>query len=357
MGGELGEMDIKIPVNPEILKTISRIDHFRTFWAGGTSVPPEQLARMRALARVQSVGSSCRIAGIRASESDVIAVLAGMPLPLPESAELVGYAAAMDRSFPASGPIVTFDELAALNAIVMGKPGNPPPPSTLRESPLHLEVFDAEGHAQGRVLQTLPPRLLQDKIEDLVSWLELELRGGEQHAVLVAGTFFIYATSISPFERGNGRTCRVILPHLLRRAGYGFVDYASLERVFDEMRLAYYDAIDEAETRIWTDEADLTPWMSFFVESLSALTTRLQGKIDLERRARELPPLQRAILDAIRENGTGAASLLMAKTGANRNTLKDNLRRLVDRGLLERIGSKRGTIYRLSMGEAQDTSS
>ena len=84
------------------------------------------------------------------------------------------------------------------------------------------------------------------------------------------------------------------------------------------------------------------------------MTIRLQAKIDLESRARELPPLQRAILDTIRENGTGAASLLMAKTGANRNTLKDNLRRLVDRGLLERSGSKRGTIYRLSMGYPPD---
>jgi hypothetical protein len=354
LGGELGEMDIRIPVNPEILKAISRIDQFRSFWAGGTSVLPEQLARMRETARFHSVASSCRIAGIRVSESDVVAALAGVPSSSAESNDLVGYAAAMDRTFPALGPIATFDELAALNAVVVGKPGNPPPPSVLRETPLHLEVFDAEGRALGRVLQTLPPRLLHDKIEDLVSWLELELRGGEQHALLVAGTFFIYLTSISPFETGNGRTARVILPHLLRRAGYGFVDYSSLELVFDEMRFAYYDAIDEAETKIWTEEADLTPWMSFFFESLQALTMRLQGKIDLESRARELPPLQRAILDTIRENGTGAAALLMAKTGANRNTLKDNLRRLVDRGLLERIGSKRGTIYRLSVGETSD---
>jgi Fic family protein len=146
----------------------------------------------------------------------------------------------------------------------------------------------------------------------------------------------------------------VILPHLLRRQGFGFVDYSSLERVFDDLRLAYYDAIDDAQTKIWTDEADLTPWLSFFVESVQALTMRLQAKIDLEARARELPPLQRAIIETIRENGTGAASLLMASTGANRNTLKDNLRRLVDRGLLERIGSKRGTIYRLAPGEPPD---
>ena len=354
MGVELGEMDLKIPVNPEILKTISRIDQFRGICAGGTTVSPEHLARLRAAARAQSVSSSCRIAGIRAGDADVASVLAGTVSPAPENVELAGYAAAIDRAFPSSGPIVTLDELAALNAVVVGKPGNPPPPSALRETPLHLEVFDDEGRALGRVLQTLPPRLLQDKIEDLLSWLELELRGGEQHVLLVAGAFFIYFSSISPFERGNGRTARVILPHLLRRAGYAFVDYASLERVFDELRFDYYDAIDEAETKIWTDEADLSPWIAFFIESLQALTMRLQAKIDLESRARELPPLQRAILDTIRENGTGAASLLMAKTGANRNTLKDNLRRLVDRGLLERSGSKRGTVYRLSMGDPQD---
>lgn len=354
MGGELGEMDSKITVSPEILKTISRIDQFRDIWAGGTCVMPEQLAAMRAIARVQSVAASCRIAGIRARESEVAAVLAGTGSAVEEAAEVAGYAAAIDRSFPASNPIVTFEELAALNAVVMGKPGNPPPPSALREKPLHLEVFDAEGRALGRVLQTLPPRLLQDKIEDLVSWLELELRGGTQHSLLVAGTFFIYMTSISPFERGNGRTARVILPHLLRRQGFGFIDYGSLERVFDDMRFAYYDAIDGAQTKIWTDEADLSPWLSYFVESLQALTMRLQAQIDIESRARELPPLQRAILETIRENGTGAASLLMATTGANRNTLKDNLRRLVDSGLLERIGSKRGTIYRLAADESRD---
>ena len=348
-------MDAKIPVNPEILKAISKIDQFRGIWAGGTAVSPEQLGQLRAVARVQSVTSSCRIAGIRASEEAVTAILTGSATPATEYVELAGYAAALDRAFPAFGPIVTFDELAALNAVVLGKPGNPPPPSALRETPLHLEVFDAEGRAQGRVLQTLPPRLLQDKIEDLASWLELELRGGTEHPLLIAGGFFIYYTAISPFERGNGRTVRVVLPHLLRRAGYGFVDYVSLDRIFDELRFAYYDAIDQAQTKIWTDEADLSPWMAFFVECLQALIMRLQAKMDLEARARELPPLQRAILETIREHGTGAASLLMTTTGANRNTLKDNLRRLVERGLLERIGSKRGTIYRLSSVESTES--
>ena len=42
------------------------------------------------------------------------------------------------------------------------------------------------------------------------------------------------------------------------------------------------------------------------------------------------------------------AGLLIQATGANRNTLKDNLRRLVERGVLEKTGQRRGTRYRLA---------
>jgi Fic family protein len=301
---------------------------------------------------VQSVAGSCRIAGIRVAEAEVATVLSDGGAMTPLQLEIAGYATAIDRAFPHLGPLVTGDEIAVLNAVLMGKLGDPPPPSPIRDTPLHLEVFDADGRALGRVLQTLPPRLLRDKIENLVTWLELELRSSDRHPLLVVGAVFIFFTAISPYERGNGRTARVMLPHLLRRAGYGFADYASLERVFDEMRLGYYDSIDASQTKLWTDEADLTPWLTFFLRALSVLATRLQAKVDLEVQARELPPLQRAILETIREHGTGAASLLLAATGANRNTLKDNLRRLVDRGLLERIGSKRGTFYRIASGEA-----
>lgn len=350
-------MDVRLPTNTEILKLVSQIEDFRSFWAGGSAISPDRLASLHRSARVQSAAASCRIAGIRVTEDEVSAILDGQAPPSHLIPEISGYAAAIERAFPNAGPIVTADEIGVLNALVMGRPGDPPAPSPLRETPLHLEVFDADGRALGRVLQTLPPRLLRDKLEDLLTWVELELRGGEQHPLLVTGALFLYFTAISPFERGNGRTARIMVPHLLRRAGYGFVDFASLERVFDEIRLAYYDAIDASETKLWTDEADLAPWLVFYLEALVAVTARLRAKVDLELRARELPPLQRAILETIREHGAGAAGLLLTSTGANRNTLKDNLRRMVERGLLERIGSKRGTFYRLASGEPPAPSS
>ena len=77
----------------------------------------------------------------------------------------------------------------------------------------------------------------------------------------------------------------------------------------------------------------------------------LLQKIELERDVLDYPPLQQAILSTVREHGSVDAGLLLRATGANRNTLKDNLRRLVDRGALEKTGQRRGTRYRLAVAE------
>lgn len=268
-----------------------------------------------------------------------------------EAREILGYAEAMERSFPSDGPLVTTGEIRRLHAVLLGLPGNPPEQSAWRDGPLHLEAFDAEGKATGRVFQTLPPRMIPDKLEDLATWLELELRSHEHHPVLVIGAFMLVFLAISPFERGNGRLARLMSALTLRRVGYGYLPYASLERVMEEMRDVYHDTLDAGETKLWNGEADLAPWLGFILEALRRHRARVQAKIDLERRALDFSPLQRTIVDTVREHGTVRAGLLLAATGSNRNTLKDNLRRLVSQGVLHRIGEKRGTFYRIATAE------
>jgi Fic family protein len=344
-------MDFKIQLTPEILTSVSRLDHFRGVWAAGTLVPPDRLTRLKEASRIRSVGASSRMSGVRVTDAEVAGLLRGEALPVREGKEVLGYAEAMDRPFPSDGPLVTPEEVRKMHAVLLGVTDNPEAPSAWRAEPLHLEAFDADGRAIGRVFQTLPPRLLAEKMDDLTTWLEIELRSGEQHPLLVVAAFTLAFLAASPFSRGNGRIGRLLAVHLLRRVGYGYLPYASLERVMEEMRYAYHDALDVAETRIWTGEADLSPWIRFFLEALDRHRERVEVKIDLERRSLELSPLQRAILEAVREHGTVAASLLMVATGTNRNTLKDNLRRLVERGLIERLGERRGSIYRLASGE------
>ena len=109
----MGDMEPRIAVDPELLKLVSKLDHFRGLWVAGVGLPPERLLALRRVARMQSVASSCRIAGNKASEGEVASLLSGETPATMEAAELLGYATAIDRRFPFHGPLVTFDEVKA----------------------------------------------------------------------------------------------------------------------------------------------------------------------------------------------------------------------------------------------------
>ena len=191
--------------------------------------------------------------------------------------------------------------------------------------------------------------MLEQKLEELVTWLEFELRDEKLHPVLVVGAFVHGLLVASPFASCNARLSRVLIAKLLQRAGYEHLPFASVEKVIEDEREAYLDAFDRSQARFWKGEADLGPWLTFFFEMLAEHRRRVDALLERERGALELPPLQQAILQTVREHGTVDAGLLLKETGANRNTLKDNLRRLVERGALERTGERRGTRYRLGV--------
>jgi len=287
-------------------------------------------------------------------DRDVAAVLDGGSTTPPDTRAILGYAAALTAPLPGPDRCIDLEAIRAVNRIVLAQEGDEGPGGKWREEVMNREAFDAHGQALGWVFPTLPPRLIPEKAEDLLTWLECELRGGERHPVLVVGGFMLGFLAVSPFIRGNGRTSRVLIRHLLTRAGYEHLPFASLEREFERDREAYLNALFQARTGVWSGDADLAPWLAFFLAAVDRHRDRVEAKLTTEKQALELPPLQREILDAVHEHGTVNAALLLRATGANRNTLKDNLRRLVDRGVLLRTGQKRGTRYRLAAAVDED---
>jgi Fic family protein len=297
---------------------------------------------------IQSVAASCRLTGIHVTDHDAAGVLREGSRTLPEAGAILGYAAAMELPLPESGALLSSDDLRKINSLILGREGAKDGDPPWRIEPLHREAFDSEGKVLGWVFPTLPPHLIEEKIEDLLTWLEFELLQGEQHPALVIATFTLAFLAISPFERGNGRTARVLIGRLLQRAGYGYIPYGSLESQIEKGREGYLEALMQARVRLWSGESDLEPWMLFFLEMLDSHRERVETKLALERQNQTYPPLQREILETVREHGSVDAALLLQATGANRNTLKDNLRRMVQKGLLDKTGQRRGTRYQLA---------
>lgn len=337
-------IQFEIPVSQSTLNTVSRIDRFQGDWSAGRGIPAERLATLKAAARIQSIGASCRLSGIHVADTEVSGILRGASLDLFDHKAVQGYSDAIDVEL-GEGVLIDASTLRHLNSVVLGEPSQPTP---WRTSQSHCETFDTAGHATGRVIPILPPRLIQEKLEDLLTWYELESRGKQRHPLTTIGVFVLGLMAISPFEHGNGRTIRVLTDHLLLRAGYDYVPYGSVESRMEDLREVYYDTFDQSQSGMWSGDANVSPWLEYFMEVLDRHRENVEAKLTLERAAADLSPLQRAILDTVREHGTVDAGLLLEATGANRNTLKDNVRRLVSRGMLEKAGERRAARYRLA---------
>ncbi len=345
-------MRFRIPINGKILNRVASIDHLRGVWADGAALGTERRDEVEAATVVASTIAACRLAAVAVTADRIRELLAGTESPRnSEEREVVGYARALAAPDPGGDGLLGTVEIRRLHATLMGADGGLPEPSPWRDRPCLPEAFDADGTALGRVFTTLPPHVVPDTMEDLTTWLEMELRSREHHPLLVIGTFTLGVLAANPFDAGNLRLALVLATRILVRHGYGFLRFHSVEEAVDAARERLYDAFDASQTHIWNGEADLEPWLDFFVERLESQARAVAALLDAERRASAFSPLQRAIVDTVRENGTAEAGLLIRTLGTNRNTLKDNLRRLVDRGVLEKMGERRGTRYRIAAAQ------
>ena len=347
-------MKFRIPINGQILNRVASIDHFRGVWADGTALGADRRDDLAAETVVASTVAACRLAAVAVTRERIRELLGGSEAPRnSEEREVAGYARALTAAVPAGDGLLGTVEIRVVHATLLGADGDPPQPSPWRDAPCQPEAFDADGKAMGRVFTTLPPHVVPTTMEDLTTWLEMELRSREHHPLLVIGTFTLGVLAANPFAAGNLRLALVLATRVLERHGYGFLRYSSVEAAVDARRERLYDAFDASQTHIWNGEADLEPWLDFFVERLETQASAVAQLLDAERRASAFSPLQRAIVETVRENGTAEAGLLIRALGTNRNTLKDNLRRLVDRGVLEKMGERRGTRYRIAAAQAR----
>jgi Fic family protein len=182
----------------------------------------------------------------------------------------------------------------------------------------------------------------------LVDWTRAALAAGELHPLLVIGVFVVDFLAIHPFQEGNGRLSRILTTLLLLRAGYEYVPYASLESVVEERKDDYYLALRRTQQTLRSEQPDWQPWIQFFLDALLEQKRRLERRLEREQIVLgSLPELSMQLLETCRERGRITVAEATRLTGANRNTIKDHLRRLTKAGQLVRHGAGRGTWYGL----------
>jgi Fic family protein len=303
---------------------------------------PQKLSTLREIARIQSVESSNAIEGITASSERIreLVVKGARPENRPEE-EIAGYRVVLDtiNSSAASMPF-TPSVVEQLHRDLYQFTNMPA--GRFKKVENSIEEIGADGVRAVR-FQTVSAVETPAAMKELHERFAAASESGVHHPLLLVGCYVFDFLAIHPFLDGNGRISRLLTLLALYQAGYEIGRYVSLERLIDETRDTYYDALQAAGHGWHEDEHNIEPWLRYFLGILTAAYKELAGAsstVPSHRGAK-----REAIAQFIRGSTAGeftVADVRGAVPTASDSYIDKTLARLRDEGLIESIGTGRG---------------
>lgn len=347
-------MKVEIAVTQEMLQLVARIDEFKGRWQALKAIDRDRLTQLRRTATIESIGSSTRIEGSKMTDAQVETLLANIEIQsftTRDEQEVAGYAKVMDLVFD-SWEFLKLDEnhLFQLHtALLRFSSKDERHRGQYKSLDNHVAAFDPDGRPLGVVFETSSPFDTPRHMAELLEWHRNSLRNDELHPLLRVGAFVVWFLAIHPFQDGNGRLSRILTALLLLQAGYSHVLYASIERIVEDNKEAYYRALRATQSSFRSAEADWEPWIIFFLQTLAKQCEVLRQKVEDHRvmQIKQLSPFSAEVLQLFEQHSHLTNREIVALTNSNRNTVKRVLGELVKEQLLTVEGQGRSVRYRV----------
>jgi Fic family protein len=292
---------------------------------------PQLLGALREVARVQSIESSNRIEGVTAASGRVAELAVDKTTPRDRSEqEIAGYR----------------DVLSNVHANALGMDV-----STGLVLQLHRNLYrfaPASGgawkSAANDIVDVLPdgthrlrfspvaPHLVDTAMNDLVTGYNHVVSGGQVDPLIAVPAFVLDFLCVHPFSDGNGRLSRILNLMLLYQAGFNAGRYISLEKVIEDSKESYYEAL-QASSEGWHEgQHDLVPWLQYSHGVLIAAYLEFEqrvGQLGVGRGAKRT-----MVIDCIRHlpGNFRYADIERACPGVSRPTIVRVLGELRDNG-------------------------
>lgn len=313
---------------------------------------------LRRMAFARAVQASNSIEGYNASLDDVIAAVDGEPiLDADQETQLAvaGYRDAMTYVLQIAGDTNLSVDAGLIKSLhfMMLK-------HELRKNPGQWRPGDiyVRNEGTGEIVYEGPD---SDMVPALIEELVGAIGRADEPALIRAAMAHLNLAMIHPFSDGNGRMARCLQTLVLAREQIVAPAFSSIEEFLGRNTDAYYDVLAEVGAGAWHPERDARPWIRF------CLRAHYSQARTFIRRREEVESLWNACWELTERSGLPercvaglmeAAYGLRLRRGAYIKVVEDSageeirdltasrdLKSMVDAGLLEPVGERRGRYY------------
>ncbi len=326
-----------------LLTTISeargRQDAFRRQRPGG-------LETLRSMALIQSTEASNAIENIRAPHARIEALVREKTAPRNRSEqEIAGYRFVLDQVH-ANAPNIPFEPryVEQLHGYLYRFTGDRAAGRWKR-----IDNKVEELRPGGMVVERFRPVSADDTpaaMAELHDGFGRSSAANTYHHLLLASAYLLDFSVIHPFPDGNGRMSRLITLWLLYLGEYEVGRYISLEKLIDESRETYYEALGRSTAGWHEGRHDLRPWTEYFLGVVTAACQQFENRTQLISGRGSKRMLIHAFIRSSVSGDFAIADIREAAPGVSDAYIGQVLSDLKQKGVVEARGSGRGARWK-----------
>lgn len=267
-------------LKPEIVALLTQLHEFKGEQAMFAQAKPDVLNTLTEIAKIQSTEASNRIEGIYTSDERLKKLMLDKTTPKSRNEqEIAGY----------RDVIATIHEnyeyiplrpnmILQLHGDLYKFSGQ-----SIGGSYKNTDNIIAEEDEKGNKMERFVPVPAWEtpiSIDELCAAYSQAVDRDNIEPLLVIPMFILDFLCIHPFNDGNGRMSRLLTLLLLYRAGYTVGKYISIEKLIEQSKQTYYDALQASSAGWHEGKNDYAPFVGYMLGVVVAAYRELRSRLN-----------------------------------------------------------------------------
>lgn len=331
----------------EIVSYVAQIHEYKGKQEVFLNQKPAALDRLIEVARIQSTEGSNRIEGIRTTAPRLRQLIADKTTPRNrDEQEILGYRNVLDLVHESyeyipvrpSYILQLHRDMLRYTSFSFG--------GSFKSAPNEIGLVLPDGE-RATLFVPLAPHEVPEAMDRLCEAYDRALSEGVVDPLILIPCFVLDFLCIHPFEDGNGRMSRLLTLLLLYRAGFMVGRYVSIEKAIADTKDAYYDVLAASDAGWHKGENDPKPFVEYMLGIILSCYRDLEQRVSVVEVAGARSTSYDIVLNYARTviGPFSKRDALEACPTLGSSSVESALKRLVDEGVLKRIGSGRKTQY------------
>lgn len=269
---------LETPISHHLAMTLRALGEYRGRQVLYAEQSPDVLETLRKAAMIQSTESSNRIEGITVAPGRVNQIVMKKAQPKDRSEhEVAGYRDVLaDIHTNFSRMRLSADLIRGWHRRLYRYTGEPGGSWKKKDNAIVEIGPEGKQYIRFKAVSALAtPKFM----ERLIALFTHALDEGKSDPLFLIASFVLDFECVHPFMDGNGRIGRLLTLLLLYQSGYEVGRYISLERIVEESKETYYEALQKSSAQWHEADHDLRPWWNYFLGMLVAAYKEFETRV------------------------------------------------------------------------------